>query len=201
MRAALDPALGAIAGELARANPELEHVDGTRILFVAGAARRGHRASVRPLRFARGRRSEDGRWWKPEVIIDGRPMLYEICLRPRFFLEGDGETRLTILAHELWHLAPAFDGTLAEERRHHAAPSFDELVDTFVARYRAAGFTSDRALAVEGELELAAWLQRPPSRVAVGVRDRARYDERDLYRAVISQRITRPSPGRSRTGA
>src|SRR5204862_91223 len=65
--------------------------------------------------------SRDGRWAKPRITIAGRRMLYEICLRPRFFLALSRADRLITLAHELWHIGPAFDRTLSATRRHQAA--------------------------------------------------------------------------------
>jgi hypothetical protein len=186
---ALEPTLSALVGELAEAAPEaLGHLDAGAILFVFGAARLESRASVRPLRYG-GRpprlRSADARYEKPEITIDGRPMLYEICLRPRFFLDLDGEARLAILTHELWHIAPAFDGSLAPERRHRAETPgrFEREVSAILDTFRRRVELSPAAarLAEPGPFLLPAWRSRPPSRLPVGARGRRRYDERDLY--------------------
>src|SRR5215813_10200647 len=123
MRPALDPELKALARALAAADPaRLGHIDADRILFVAGAARLESRASIRPLTFGGSPPSfRQGAHLKPQITILGTVMLYEICLRPRFFLDATPEERLAIIAHEIWHIAPAFDGTLAEARRHDKA--------------------------------------------------------------------------------
>ena len=170
---------------IVEANPrQLGYVDPSRILFIAGAARRDHRASVRPLKYAA---AGGGAYKKPVVQIDGVNMLYEVCLRPRFFLFGDAARRLATIVHELWHMAPAFDGTLAPERRHDRASvcAFNQQVRTMVDRLDP---TSTEIFGFEGELTMTAWLSRPPSRVPIEVEHRMLYDERDLFEAIVTQR-------------
>jgi hypothetical protein len=181
LRPELDPALGELVGALARAAPDaLGHLDPARILFVAGAARREARASIRPFG-----RSTDPRWIKPEVIVGGAQIAYEICLRPRFFLETAPQERLVTIVHELLHIHPRFDGTLDPKRSHRGAPprAFDGEVRAIAER-----IGEVECLGWRGELRMRAWTSRPPSRIPAGTRIRARYDDRDLHLAIVEQR-------------
>ena len=91
-----------VVADLARKLPELAHVRPARILFVAGEARRGSRATVKPL----GGKSH------PKVLLQRRRALYCITLRPKFFRSSTPEERVATLLHELLHISPRFDGTL-----------------------------------------------------------------------------------------
>lgn len=114
-------------------------------------------------------------------------MLYELALRPRFFLEAGPEERVSILAHELYHLSPAFDGTLAETRRHRAAPigRHDRAAAQIVEAWRSAGAAGLSAVTGPREVTLRAWKARPPSRLLEPRRERDLYTEADLYPAII----------------
>ncbi|MCB9648102.1 MAG: hypothetical protein H6730_16040 [Deltaproteobacteria bacterium] len=184
----LAPHLTAFVAALG-ARAAFRHLDPARILFVAGAARRGARASVRGLAVGP---DEVGRGLgKPTVIVAGRRMLYEVCLRPRFFLAATPAERARILAHELWHIGPGFDGRLHPDRRHQAASAeaLDAALDADLD-----GFDPRRTelwplLERKGELRMPAWLDRPPSLIPQGsAGHRAAYDERDLFSAVVLQR-------------
>jgi len=99
------------------------HIDTSRILFCVTQARssrrRGLQAKVTPMRFRdgqlvrerRGRLHQVQRYW-----VDGVEMLYVMtfCL-PRFLDQSFDEKFITIF-HELYHIAPEFNGDL---RRHH----------------------------------------------------------------------------------
>lgn len=192
-----------LVGELARANRDrFERVEPSRILFVAGAARGGSLASIRPLTYGGiPPLSERMGFRKPRVTRDGIRIFYEICLRPRFFLEATAEMRLLTLAHELWHASASFDGTLAEDRRHRCADrsttgvgggvdaehEAKAIVDAWRAATRGESEAA-RVLAYAGELRMLAWLSRPPSRISAGSELRAEYSERDLYSAIVVQR-------------
>lgn len=201
-----DRAYVALAWEIVRAaGPALVHVNPDRVLFLAGPARRGSLASIRPLTFGGSPpRDEEGPWKKPHITIGGRQALYEVVLRPRFFLDATPDERLAVLAHELWHASPAFDGTLAPERRHEEVESaaVEREVEALVEAWRAARDERSAAaiLAHEGELRLDAWLSRPPTRIPRAMlatqRVRTRYDERDLFSAVVIQRTTPLRSGR-----
>jgi len=183
-RPSLRPAIAAILDDLGRALPDaLGPVDTSRILIVAAAARRDARATIRPL----APRIE---WVTPTVTIDGRPALYELALRPRWFLATEADARVVTLAHELWHAGPRFDGTLPASRGHRATPGGEvegavtRLVEEWRSRSRrAAELTA--ALALPGEYRLTSWLIRPPTRIPPNSRIRRAYDERDLYEAIV----------------
>jgi hypothetical protein len=179
-RPIFDALLSGLVRELARVCPELSNVEAERILFVAGAGRLMARASIRPL----GGRD------RPTITIGGASIRYEICLRPRFFLDTPFEERLTIIAHELWHASPAFDGTLAAERRHEnaGADRIESEVRQIVDRFRASGSPAADFLRHRGELRMRAWLIRPPSRIQPATSLRKSYDERDLFLAIVESR-------------
>ena len=115
-------------------------------------------------------------------------MLYELCLRPRFFRCASAQQRLRIIAHELWHIDQAFDGTLAPERRHERVEpaEAERAVEALVSRFLEHEVVPS-VLQHVGTLSLSAWLSRPPSRMPTGAGYRASYDERDLYTAMIEQ--------------
>ena len=190
-RPTLDAALARFVQDLAAARPAaFGHLAPEAILFVAGAARREARASIRPLRFPGGAAAApEGR--KPDVRILGAPVLYEVCLRPRFFLAASPEARGRILAHELWHVSPAFDGSLAADRRHgpeHPEGALDAALTEALDGFEAADTALGPLLAHVGELRLRAWASRPPSVLPPGRGHRLRYTEADLFSAVVIQR-------------
>lgn len=180
----LEPILTTLVAELSASAPgSLGHVDPARLLFVAAAARREARASVRPLAVHPG---ADPRWVKPRIVVGGMEVAYEIALRPLFFLAADPALRLRTLVHELWHLSLRFDGTLEPSRRHRSGGRFEGDVERIAARWQGSPLT--RAwLEHRGEVRLRAWLRRPPSRIPSGVPLRTDYDQRDLYDAVLLQ--------------
>ncbi len=186
-RPVLDGPLQTLLEALAVAAPTpFEAFDATRILVVAGAARRGANASIRPLTYGGDPPSRvSGRYLKPAITIAGVAMRYEICLRPKFFLALDADTRVRVLAHELWHIAPSFDGTLAPDRRHRAGADTTE-VDAIVRAWRTAGEVGFEAVTHRGEVRLAAWTERPPSRLPKDAVMRDSYDEGDLHAAIVS---------------
>ena len=176
----LPDALGPSLHQLCRAlctHPKLAHVRPEALLFVAAQARRASAATIRPLFFSGGRPQEDG-LFKPIVRMNGQRMRYEIALRPPFFRRCSPRRRLEILVHELWHIAPDFDGSLASERRHTGqnetcAPFVQEVLQQTELAV-AADF-----LSLSGVSSMQAWLHRPPTRMPA---DEPRlYTEAELY--------------------
>jgi len=106
--------------------PELSHVKAGRVLFVAGEARRGSRATIKPLANTR-------------ILLRGKRAFYCITLRPKFFRASTPEERVETLLHELLHISAEFDGRLHEERRHSSLPGakFRSLLRPLVRRYLA----------------------------------------------------------------
>lgn len=199
-RPVIDRALLRLVADMAEKIPELHHVDGGRILFVAGAARLSSRASIRPLTYGGDPPSRRGTGHiKPIIELKGVSMLYEICLRPRFFLEPDPRRRITVVAHELWHCSDRFDGALSEERRHEVAgDAIERAVERMIEGYLGGGIPpAARFLEDTTEMRMRAWLQRPPTRIPLrnrpgnaprngsGASVRTRYDERDLFLSVV----------------
>ena len=177
--------------DLAVRLPEFAHLVPAKVLVVAGEARRGSRGSVKPLAFARGKSRDRSGARKPVVRVDGRRMLYCVTLRPLFFRDSRPDQRLETLLHELYHVSPAFDGTLDPARRH------ARMGGTFSRRFRPVVRRYLRRCPPEvlapfrhhGPVRILAWLERPPATHARG-RSRRVYTEEQLYTATV-QMLTR----------
>jgi predicted metallopeptidase len=146
--------------------PELAHIKASRILFVAGEARRGSRATIRPLGGAK-------------ISLKGRRALYCVTLRPKFFRSSTPEQRVETLLHELLHISQQFDGRLDPARRHSdlSKPRFEALLRPMVRRYLAEADTALLGgLAHDGQMIARQWLERPTGRTSGG-----RYTEKDLF--------------------
>src|SRR2546426_10027316 len=143
-----------LAADMARKLSELSHIQPARILFVAGEARRGSRATIKPLAGTR-------------VSLKGKRALYCITLRPKFFRASTPEQRVETLLHELLHISNEFDGRLHADRRHSLLPGrkFRSLLRPLVRRYLAqADAELLSALAHHGDVVARQWLGRPPGR-------------------------------------
>jgi predicted metallopeptidase len=160
---------------MAKKVPELSHIQPARILFVAGEARRGSRATIKPLASAK-------------VSLKGTRALYCITLRPKFFRASTPEQRVETLLHELLHISAAFDGRLHQGRRHSALPGtrFRSLLRPLVRRYLAdADPHLLSGLGHHGEVIARQWLERP-----TGKSNRNPYTEKHLFLGPV-QMITR----------
>ena len=165
-----------IVADMATKLTELSHIRASRILFVAGEARRGSRATIRPLADSR-------------ISVKGKRALYCVTLRPKFFRASTPEQRVETLLHELLHIAPAFDGTLHAQRRHSSLTKgkFEALLKPLVRRYLAAADTALLSgLSHDGDMVARQWLERPVGRAA---RKQA-YTEKHLFLGPV-QMITR----------
>ncbi len=186
--------------DLSVRSPEFAHLVPAKVLVVAGEARRGSRGSVKPLAFARGKSRDRSGARKPVVRVDGRRMLYCVTLRPLFFRDSRPEQRLETLLHELYHVSPAFDGTLDPVRRH------ARMGGTFSRRFRPVVRRYLRQCPPEvlapfrhhGPVRILAWLERPPATHARG-RSRRVYTEEQLYTATV-QMLTRRKHRAGETG-
>jgi len=161
---------------MAKKLSELSHVRAARILFVAGEARRGSRATIRPLAGSR-------------VSLKGKRALYCVTLRPKFFRASTPEQRVETLLHELLHISLEFDGKLHGGRRHSAlgAARFEALLRPLVRRYLAGADTQLLSgLAHDGEMVARQWLERPTGPAS---RKQA-YSEKHLFLGPV-QMITR----------
>lgn len=156
-----------VVADMARKLPEVSHVKASRILFVAGEARRGSRATIRPLAGTR-------------ISLKGKRALYCVTLRPKFFRASTPEQRIETLLHELLHISQEFDGKLHQDRRHSALDKgrFESLLRPLVRRYLAAADTALLSgLAHDGQMLARQWLERPTGRASRG----QAYSERHLF--------------------
>jgi hypothetical protein len=187
----LNRAIRALMRDLAVRSPEFAHLVPTKVLVVAGEARRGSRGSVKPLAFARGKSRDHSGSRKPVVRIDGRRMLYCVTLRPLFFRDARPEQRVETLLHELYHVSPEFDGTLDPSRRHaRLGGKFSRSFLPVLRRYlRQCPPEVMAPFAHHGPVRVLAWLERPPATHAQG-RSRRVYTEEQLYTATV-QMLTR----------
>lgn len=195
MRPNFSRAVRLLIREIARRLPEFSKVRSENILVIAGEARRASRATIRPTRFqdTATLRSKDGRLRKPRLTFRGRKILYVLTLRPLFFRTGGVEKRIETIIHELFHLSPAFDGTLASERRHAVmdAAAFEAALRPLVKRFLAECPQEhlDR-FAFNGEVRVRHWLEKPPRALRLGSRQRRHYDEKQTFLAPVRM-ITR----------
>lgn len=159
-----------VVADMVRTLPELSHIRASRILFVAGEARRGSRATIRPL----------GGKGRARVWLKGRRALYCVTLRPKFFRASTPEQRVATLLHELLHVSPRFDGGLDPERRHSrlGPDRFEALLRPMLKRYLAEGdATLIGGLAHHGEVVARQWLERPTGRASA----HQTYTEKHLF--------------------
>jgi predicted metallopeptidase len=190
--------------DLAARLPELSHVRATRVLVVAGEARRASRATIRPAHFKETRRRTGaGARKKPLIRVKGRKILYVITLRPLWFQDSTPRERIATIVHELYHASTRFDGTLHRARRHSRLPleAYERRVGALVDRYLA-GAPDDllRPFAAHGLVRARMWLERPSgSYDADEYRGRRVYTEKQLFHGVV-QMVTRRPPGRRRAG-
>ncbi len=186
--------------DAARRLPELAHVRGSRILVVAGEARRASRATIRPAHFKEtGRRAQGGRE-KPLIRIKGRKILYVVTLRPLWFVASRPEERIATVLHELHHVSPRFDGTLHRARRHarSSRAAYDRQVRSLLRRYLASAPEEVIApFAHRGVARVRMWLERPAASYRGGEYGGRRvYTERELFYGLMPMgRRTAPRKG------
>lgn len=186
VRPDLNRAIRALMRDLARRSPEFRHIQPSRVLVVAGEARRGSRGSVKPLTFTQGKSRDHSGLRKPVVKVEGKRMLYCITLRPLFFRDARPEQRVETILHELFHASLQFDGTLDPARRHaRLGKTFARRFQPVVRQYlRECPRELLAPFANHGEVRVLAWLERPPAYYAPG-RARRIYTEEQLYTATL----------------
>ncbi|HEX4382063.1 MAG TPA: putative metallopeptidase [Myxococcales bacterium] len=163
---------------MAKKLPELSHIKAARILFIAGEARRGSRATIKPLGSA-------------QVSLKGRKVLYCVTLRPLFFRASSPEQRVETLLHELLHVSDVFDGELHHGRRHAAMPQgkFKALLKPLVKRYLSTGDPALLSgLGHDGEVVARQWLERPAGKAG----KQQPYDEKHLFLGPVQMITERP---------
>jgi len=186
---------------------EFSHVRASRVLVVAGEARRASRATIRPAHFAEtGGRGGRGRV-KPLVRVRGRKILYVVTLRPRWFVASTPEERIATVLHELYHASERFDGTLHPERLHERLPrsAYDRRIRALCARYLATA--PDEVLAPfahRGAVRVRMWLERPTGSYRPGEYGGRRvYTEAQLFQGLMPMRdpVRRKARGTGRRRA
>jgi predicted metallopeptidase len=192
-------ALKRLIRDMASRLPELAHVRPSRVLVVAGEARRASRATIRPAHFVetRARGGRGGRR-KPLIRIRGRKILYVITLRPLWFRASTPEQRIATVLHELWHASQRFDGTLHRGRVHGRLPRprFERRIRALRDRYLAEAQEDVLAPFTHSGIALARmWLERPAGSYRVGeYGGRRTYTEKQLFLGLV--RMKTPGTGR-----
>lgn len=165
--------------------PELAHVRASRVLVVAGEARRASRATIRPAHFKATRaRAGSGRT-KPLIRVRGRKILYVITLRPLWFVDSGPRERIGTILHELYHASTRFDGTLHRGRRHSRLPraAYNRRIRRMLDRYLAeAPDEIVRPFSTSAIVRARMWLERPGGSYRDDDwRGRRVYTERQLF--------------------
>ena len=164
--------------------PEFAHVRASRMLVVAGEARRASRATIRPTR-------PSGRRNGPSVRVKGRTIFYVVSLRPLWFLESTPEERVATILHELYHASTRFDGRLHRGRRHAVLPlgRYNRKIRALTHRYLAEAPTDVVApFAHRGVVRARMWLERPTGGVDPEGARRRVYTERQLFYGLVRMR-------------
>jgi predicted metallopeptidase len=192
--------------DLAARVPELSHVRASRVLVVAGEARRASRGTIRPAHFEETRaRSGAGARRKPLIRVKGRKILYVVTLRPLWFLDSTPRQRIATIVHELYHASTRFDGTLHRGRLHSRLPlaAYDRRVGALVDRYlEAAPPEIVEPFSAHGLVRARMWLERPSAFYRPGeYRGRRVYTERQLFLGVVQMVTRRRARGRRPTRA
>jgi predicted metallopeptidase len=173
--------------DMAARLPELAHVRSSRVLVVAGEARRASRATIRPVPPGGATR----------IRLRGREVRYVITLRPRWFLESSPTSRIETVLHELYHVSLRFDGRLHGGRRHSRLPParYQRRIRELRARYLAMAPAELLApFAVDGLVRARMWLEQPPASRREAGPGRTVYTERQLYLGLVELRTSRRAP-------
>jgi predicted metallopeptidase len=187
--------------DVAQRLPELSHVRASRVLVVAGEARRTSRATIRPAHFGTSRRraAEPGGAVKPLVRIKGRKILYVITLRPLWFVASTPEQRVATILHELYHASTRFDGTLHRGRRHGRLPlaKYNRRVQALLRKYVAVAPPEVLSpFSHQGEARVRMWLEGPGSFQDAEYAGRRLYTEQQLFYGLAVMRS--PHAGKAR---
>ncbi len=128
-------------------HPRFRHVQPDKLVVAYIRTRtpgvHGLYASVRPLRFEGGAQTITlrGRTYAmPELIHNGKEVLYIVSFALPRFLNLDFETKLTTVFHELYHISPKFNGDIRRFRgknyaHGHSRKRFNEIVGAMAQEY------------------------------------------------------------------
>ena len=180
--------------------PEFSHLEPSRILVVAGEARRASHATVKPLSFGEKARFDALGRYKPLVKLNGKRMLYCITLRPLFFRSSGAHERVATVLHELFHISTAFDGTLDSGRRHAAMGKRFEAGFRPLERRLWKGLPAEvlAPFAHDGDVRVLQWLERPSAWLpGEKASSRRIYTEAHLFTGVIRMKTRRAKAVRS----
>ncbi len=195
----LNKAVRALLEDIRRSMEEFAHIRPSRILVVAGEARRASRGTVKPLALGP---PPHGTRRKPTVRVRGRRMLYCITLRPLFFRSSTPQARVGTILHELFHIAPEFDGTLDLAHRHaQMGGGFARALRPIVRRYLNRCPPEVLApFAYDGEVQVQHWLERPAASYVPG-KDKVRrlYTEDHLFLGPVRMITRRARAVRTKT--
>ncbi len=185
---------------VARTMPEFSHLEPSRILFVAGEARRASHATVKPLAFAKGLRTDSLGRRKPLVKVNGKKVLYCVTLRPLFFRSSTAHQRVATVLHELFHISTQFDGTLDSTRRHSTMGTRFEMKFRPLEKQLWKQIPPEvlAPFAHDGEVMVRHWLERPSAWLpGEKASSRQIYTEAHLFNGVVRMKTRRAKAVRS----
>ena len=188
-------AVTALIRHVSATMPEFQHLEPARILVVAGEARRGSRATVKPLAFSQRKRRDGFGRKKPLVKVGGVRVLYCVTLRPLFFRASTPRARVATVLHELFHISRKFDGTLDRARRHaRLGAKFDARFRPLEKRlWKELPLALKVLFAHDGEVKVLQWLERPtawlPGEHTSG---RHVYTEKHLFHGIVRMKTSLP---------
>jgi hypothetical protein len=192
-------AVKALIRDVAKSMAEFAHIRPSRIMIVAGEARRASRGTVKPLAFIGAATVDKRGRKKPLVRVKGRRMLYCITLRPLFFRASTPQARIATLMHELFHVSKKFDGTLATSRRHEIlGEDFSRQLRPLVRRYlKVCPPELYAPFAFDGDVRVQQWLERPgPSYLPERAPARKTYTEEQLFYGTVKMITPRTRPAK-----
>lgn len=139
-----------LCADLVARLPELAHIDLSRVAIAFCQTRRrvphGLQATLTPLRFEGGSLTTHrrGRRLVIQRVVDSsdREMLYILSFYLPRFLDHPLREKLCTVAHELWHIGPAFDGDLRRFpgrcfAHGHSQRHYETIVEDLVDRWLA----------------------------------------------------------------
>lgn len=127
--------------------PDFNHIRPDQLNIVFSQAKvsgvHGVYATVHPLRFENGslttvRCNRTYKW--PEIVEDGKDILYIITFYLPRFADLDFEVKLLTVIHELYHISPLFNGDIrrfpGKNYAHgHSRKKYDESISKYVQAY------------------------------------------------------------------
>lgn len=143
--------------------PELAHIVPSRILVLVHKMAAARQGQTMGLRQARGGRVYEAVF--PEVRHEGREVLYLVSFNPRICVADAAVPcdPLETVMHELWHIAPACDGTI---RRAKHGKKFNAIVKRLAQTFRERGGRDLPTLTPDATVALRNWKTREEPSIA-----------------------------------